>query len=323
MRIFLGLLLLLLATTPARADALTLAWPLACTHNDDCWVVHYTDQDPTAGVKDFNCGALTYDHHEGTDIAVRDRAAMRKGMDVLAALDGKVVRVRNDMDDHMGTPADLQRVKHGKKECGNLVSLLHDNKRVTEYCHMKKGSVTVKLGQQVLKGDKLGQVGQSGLAEFPHLHFSLRENNKLIDPFTGLPAGDCKLSGRQMWDERLPYDPVKIYAAGFTGGPADYKKILDDAASPPSLSANSAGLVFWAMIYGAAAGDTITLDVRAPDGSSFASATETLPKNKIRYFKFTGRKNSGKPFAKGVYSANVTLTRGDLRRSAENTVVVK
>lgn len=88
MRIFIALLLLLLAV-PARADGLTLGGPLACTHGEDCWVVHYTDQDTSAGVKDFTCGVLTYDGHTGTDIAPLDRAAMNKGVDVLAALDGR------------------------------------------------------------------------------------------------------------------------------------------------------------------------------------------------------------------------------------------
>lgn len=322
MRIFITFLLLLLAT-PVRADGLTLGWPVACTHDKDCWIVHYTDQDATAGVKDFTCGALSYNDHKGTDIGLRDRAAMKKGVDVLAALDGEVVRVRNDMEDHAGDAADLQHAVQIKQECGNLVSLLHNGKWVTEYCHMKKGSVTVALGQKVHKGEKLGQVGQSGLAEFPHLHFSLREKNTLMDPFTGLAAGNCMAKGRRMWDSPLPYDPVKIFAAGFTGKSPDYEALLEDASSPVSLDANGAALVFWAQFFGTQAGDHITLDVRGPDGSSFAGSTETLQKSKIRFFSFVGRKNKGKGFARGVYAATVTLKRGDLTRTKQVAVVLK
>jgi hypothetical protein len=144
-----------------------------------------------------------------------------------------------------------------------------------------------------------------------------------MEPFTGLPAHDCTAKGRQMWDAPLPYDPVKIFATGFNPGSADINLLLDDAASPHSLPSDSEGLVFWAIIYGAAAGDTISLDVRAPDGSPFASSTETLPKNKIRYFRFTGRKRPAGNFAPGVYKATATLIRKGLQRSAENSVVVK
>lgn len=223
----------------------------------------------------------------------------------------------------MGSEADMQRSVQCNKECGNLVSLLHDNKWVTEYCHMKKGSVAVTIGQQVMKGDKLGQVGQSGMAEFPHLHFVLKENNSRMDPFTGLPLGDCTAKGRQMWDSPLPYDPAKIVAAGFTAGAPDFSAILSDAASTPSLSADGAGLVFWALMYGTQKGDIISLEVRGPDGKSFASATDTPKHDKIRYFRFTGRKNSGKPLATGVYTATVTPKRGDLERRKQSSVMVK
>tara|TARA_R110002072_G_scaffold101692_3_gene223950 strand:- start:297 stop:641 length:345 start_codon:yes stop_codon:yes gene_type:complete len=41
------------------------------------------------------------------------------------------------------------------------------------YVHAKKGSVKVKLGQRVKRGQLLGEVGNSGGSAIPHLHFTL------------------------------------------------------------------------------------------------------------------------------------------------------
>ena len=37
----------------------------------------------------------------------------------------------------------------------------------------------------VKRGHRLGDVGYSGMAEFAHVHFEVRKNGKVLDPFTG------------------------------------------------------------------------------------------------------------------------------------------
>lgn len=39
---------------------------------------------------------------------------------------------------------------------------------------MNKGSIAVKKGQTVLRGQQLGKVGSSGNSTGPHLHFEIR-----------------------------------------------------------------------------------------------------------------------------------------------------
>jgi murein DD-endopeptidase MepM/ murein hydrolase activator NlpD len=53
---------------------------------------------------------------------------------------------------------------------------------------MKEGSVTVVTGEQVGRGDVLGQVGMSGRTQFPHVHISVRHSGAVVDPFA--PDGD-------------------------------------------------------------------------------------------------------------------------------------
>lgn len=56
---------------------------------------------------------------------------------------------------------------------GNHVIVKHANDEYSVYAHLKTGSVTVSVGQQVTKGMKIGEVGNSGNSTEPHLHFHL------------------------------------------------------------------------------------------------------------------------------------------------------
>src|SRR5690349_163151 len=77
----------------------SLDLPLVCRLTETCWVANYVDVDPTQAVRDFRCGARTYDGHDGTDFAIRDREAMERGVTVIASASGTVRRVRDGVDD--------------------------------------------------------------------------------------------------------------------------------------------------------------------------------------------------------------------------------
>jgi len=85
---------------------------------------------------------------------------------------------------------------------------------------MQKGvSITVKPNQKVKAGEKIAEVGLSGLTEFPHLHFGIIKNKKVIDPFTGLDnTQKCNSAKRSLWhkDINLSYEPFSIQSLGFT-----------------------------------------------------------------------------------------------------------
>jgi murein DD-endopeptidase MepM/ murein hydrolase activator NlpD len=58
---------------------------------------------------------------------------------------------------------------------GNYVVIRHDYDGIYSiYAHMVDGSITVKRGQSVKRGEILGQVGNTGNSTGPHLHFELR-----------------------------------------------------------------------------------------------------------------------------------------------------
>lgn len=57
---------------------------------------------------------------------------------------------------------------------GNYVVIDHLNGEYSLYGHIKQGSGTVKVGEAVTQGQVIGQIGASGSANFPHLHYELR-----------------------------------------------------------------------------------------------------------------------------------------------------
>jgi murein DD-endopeptidase MepM/ murein hydrolase activator NlpD len=63
---------------------------------------------------------------------------------------------------------------------GNCVRIQHDNNFETLYGHLSR--ITVKVGQQVTAGQKVGEVGSTGHSTGNHLHYEVRKNGKPINP---------------------------------------------------------------------------------------------------------------------------------------------
>jgi Peptidase family M23 len=93
------------------------------------------------------------------------------GAEVLAAADGKVVGVLNDLDDQKpGKLPDPDTITIDTVD-GNHVVLDIGGGYFAFYAHLQKNSVTVRVGDQVKKGAVLGKLGNSGNTSGPHLHF--------------------------------------------------------------------------------------------------------------------------------------------------------
>jgi murein DD-endopeptidase MepM/ murein hydrolase activator NlpD len=69
---------------------------------------------------------------------------------------------------------------------GNAVEIDHGNGLHTLYAHAS--SVDVKPGDRVQRGQEVGQVGQTGRATGPHLHFEVRKEGRPVDPTSALKA---------------------------------------------------------------------------------------------------------------------------------------
>ena len=65
---------------------------------------------------------------------------------------------------------------------GHTVVINHGNGVKTRYAHMYPGSICVRVGQKVSKGQQIGKIGTTGNSTGPHLHFEVIVNGSKVDP---------------------------------------------------------------------------------------------------------------------------------------------
>lgn len=297
-----------MTTGPAVSETLRLDLPVACDIGRTCWLQQYADHDPSAGVSDYACGSLSYDGHDGTDIRIRDTTTRA---DVVAAADGVVRAVRDGVADRlMKTAADRAAV--GNQECGNGVVIDHGGGWETQYCHMRAGSIAVKAGDGVRVGERLGGVGYSGMAAFPHVHLSVRHNGDEIDPFVGQPPGQqsCGQSANPLWTDdamaALTYTPGHIIRTGFAGNAVQLDDLENGTLSDDPPAAEWTALVAYAWAINLQAGDEIRVTITGPGGFA-AENSATLDRAKAQYMLFAGKKRPKQGWRPGTYNAAVVV----------------
>jgi hypothetical protein len=299
---------LIVMAAPLTSHAFSLAWPVACTLGESCFIQNLADHDPSSAMVDFTCNKATYDGHDGTDIRLRNLEAMRAGVDVLAAADGEVIGTRGNEPD-TGLAG-----KKKDRECGNGVHLKHADGYRTQYCHLKQGSVRVRTGQQVKAGDVLGQIGFSGATEFPHVHLGVWKNDIALDPFTGgginLPCVGVYL-GAPLWAKAVTYSPSALLNHGFSTAVPDKEHMRDTPISLSTAPPDSPALIYWFDLMNLRAGDVLTVKIIAPDGSVLTEKSLSFDKARAAHFGYIGKKNSSGKLSVGTYRAAIRLTRGE------------
>jgi hypothetical protein len=193
---------------------------------------------------------------------------------------------------------------------------------------MASGSLQVKPGDVVQVGQPLGRVGLSGLTEYPHLHFTVRHESIVVDPFAyGAAPGSCG-SGEFLWDPslraRLTYQERTILNAGFTSRPVTMDLIEDGKADKELLSADAPAIVAFVRAIGLKAGDVQWLAVRDPAGHVIAeNRAAPLERDKAQTMLFAGRKRPASGWDKGNYKATYRVERDGqvvLKRDLETTL---
>ena len=112
----------------------------------------------------------TIDFHAGIDLAARE------GTPVLAPGDGRVV--------FAGRFPLNRNVRWWRY--GNVVVLKHGDRYVSIFAHLEE--ISVRRGSQIVRGEQIGTVGNTGWSTSPHLHFEVRVTDgddaepKPIDP---------------------------------------------------------------------------------------------------------------------------------------------
>jgi Peptidase family M23 len=293
----------------ASALAGDLGFPLDCTLGRDCFIQQYVDRDPGPGATDFACGTLAYDGHKGTDFRLADDAAMRRGVNVLAAAPGLVRGVRDGVPD---VPSgDEAPSGISGRECGNGVMVERSDGWSVQCCHMRQGRLRVARGDRVAAGDVLGQVGLSGQTQFPHLHVTVRDpSGRVVDPFDARPQdASCTLADQEtLWAQPIAYRPGGLLKVGFLDRLPGYDEVRAGTATVPALPADAPAMVFWAHFYGLRTGDRLELTLSAPDGSTLAEMAHVMDRHRAVEFRAAGRKARG-AWPAGDYRGTAVLRR--------------
>jgi len=101
---------------------------------------------------------------------ISGRSTLHTGVDIIATIGTPV----------MAAAGGVVTAVEFHAEYGNIVDIDHDNGLNTRYAHLLKSAV--KVGDVVLKGQLIGQVGNTGRTTGPHLHFEVREKGVPLNP---------------------------------------------------------------------------------------------------------------------------------------------
>jgi murein DD-endopeptidase MepM/ murein hydrolase activator NlpD len=103
------------------------------------------------------------------------------GTEVLAVADAVVATVQDNIPEN--TPGRNSRAVPITSEAvgGNVVILDIGSSRYAVYAHLQPGSLRVKVGDRVQRGQVIALLGNSGNSTGPHLHFQVVDRNSLLD----------------------------------------------------------------------------------------------------------------------------------------------
>jgi murein DD-endopeptidase MepM/ murein hydrolase activator NlpD len=297
----------------AQSGPPTLSFPVDCVIDQDCWYMAFVDLDARSTYRDHMCGVRTYDAHKGTDIA--PNLALVKTLDIVAAASGRVIGIRDGLDD---TPMQTEDPARDAARCGNGVRLDHGGGWTTQYCHMENGSVAVSRGDTVEPGDKLGRIGSSGWSELPHLHFQLEKDGVPVDPYLGASPSEnpeyvaSRGQGLGLWRDVAShngdsYQPVHIRSVGLTIAPSTSEQ-AKFGGYPKIESPDAGALVAYLVLFGAPSGARIDTRIEAPAGQTLFTDSKVLERSFAEYFTFAGRKRGQQNWQAGLYTARVTIS---------------
>ena len=140
--------------------------------------------------------------HKGDGRANEDYFAF--GREALTPADGIVTDVITGVRDNK--PGSMNPYS----ALGNAVLIQHREHEVSVLAHLKLGSITVKVGDRVKKGQTIGLCGNSGNSSEPHLHYHL-QNTPIIQDGTGIKCyfqrANVISDGQK--EPRTNYSPIK------------------------------------------------------------------------------------------------------------------
>ena len=198
------------------------------------------------------------------------------GNEVLAVADGVVAATKDGIPENIpgltsrAVPITLETIG------GNHVILDVGGGRFAFYAHMQPGSLRVKVGEKVRRGQVLGLVGNSGNSTAPHLHFHLADANSPLES-EGLPyvlESFEQLAATNMWERRQSELPLQNARVRFPVG--------DATSIDQSTRIAFVGSVRIARIAGSKLPERLIPNTATTETPSVAGSIGDTPASKVR-----------------------------------------
>lgn len=142
---------------------------------------------------------------------------------VFAPFDGEVVALKDGMDNTWS---------YDKSNWGNYIKIKHADGVYTLSAHLLKGSLRVKIGQKVKRGEAIAQMDNSGASQGCHVHFELyiggSGTSYRVDPLLYCYAyvGEDTVATEKYFDG-TPYKILRYEPIPKIGKPVARNKMVD------------------------------------------------------------------------------------------------
>jgi len=140
------------------------------------------------------------------------------GTEVLSVADAVVTELKDGIPENIPLSTERSVPITVDTIGGNHVILSLGGGKFALYAHLEPGSLRVKLGQRVRRGQVLGLLGNSGNSDAPHLHFHISNENSVLqseglpyvlESFTLMGTANLDEVIERGWNAPVPAKPEK------------------------------------------------------------------------------------------------------------------
>lgn len=300
---------------------LALKLPVSCQLEESCWLVNYPDVQKEEGYQDYKGGKNTYEGNKGTYFAVKTFIDIKNGTPAHAADDGKVIFVRNNIEDNY--PLGDKDTEKEPPFCGNAVVIEHNHGWKTAYCHLKKGSISVKQGDFTTAGAQIGQIGLSGQTEFPHLYFTVLKGENYFDPFSGLQLNgkENKNKYKPLWGinarDNLKYRDVILTNIGVSAEDPSLYSVKQGSYKNIELLYDEPEIFIWVYGFHFKKKDIIKLTLYNPDQEKVMNDFIRVSSGNIENLVSFKKKKKKEKWKPGFYNVKINYIKTGLKLAYE------
>jgi Peptidase family M23 len=156
------------------------------------------------------------------------------GVPILAVADGKIVSLKDGLPENVPQAKQMAVSMNLVNIAGNHLVEDIGGRLYVGYAHLIPGSITVKMGEQVRRGQTLGRLGNSGNSTEPHLHLQVCDAPSFLI-CEGVPMEFKRMSLTKYRVQKRGETPIKLDLEG-TRAVSEEEPMEDELANFPGAS---------------------------------------------------------------------------------------